>query len=425
MFAWSGSTGAAPTPPTDDVASLPSGVSYSTTADGGYVFNQAQTSPPASYLLNAASTQGSNACYYGGTFTVKLTWSAGHSFNGTISVYIVDGDSSGRGETITDGTTLHTLSSMDSGIWVQWTETVASGGSLTFTVNNTAGPNAVIGGVFFDLAGGHTASDTSNSSDSSSRVLHVARTGSDTSNSSDSASRTEPKSRTGSDTSGSSDSGQRASLTFTRHASDTSSSSDSGRRLISIGRFGSDTSSSAGSAARGSILFGRTGTDSSGSTDSASGRRVEARSGIDMSLSSDSTTRQPVSFARSGSDSSASSDSASSGHAAFLTASDTSLSTDSTARGALVFTRHSSDTSVTTDGCSRAIPLSRISADSSTSSDVAFIPTSSTIWLPLGLVLNPAMTSMTMKGKTLTFVMKAEPTALVLDPATTEVVISG
>ena len=155
--AWKGSscsTPCAPTPDDDtlDLASLPSGVTYSTSAGIlRYQWASPTTDPRA--LESPDTTFRQASCWYSNTtFTITLTFTS--AFSGNLELYAVDWDSRGRNETITvtdsNGSTPHTLSSFVNGAWVTQAINVSSGGMVTITVVHNAGDNAVLSGLFLN-----------------------------------------------------------------------------------------------------------------------------------------------------------------------------------------------------------------------------------------------------------------------------------
>jgi hypothetical protein len=78
---------------------------------------------------------------------VQLTFST--AYNGSIELYALDWDKQGRRETITVNDQTAALSSdFSQGAWVSFRVSVASGGTVTITVDKTAGINAVLSGIF-------------------------------------------------------------------------------------------------------------------------------------------------------------------------------------------------------------------------------------------------------------------------------------
>jgi hypothetical protein len=133
----------------NDVVSMP-GVSMNVVQGRRYTWAASTTDVRA--LENAAGTSRVAATYYDpNKISVQLNFSA--AYTGNLELYAVDWDSNGRSETITVGNSTATLSSFSQGAWVAFPISVAAGGTVTVTVTNTGGPNAVLSGVFLGGAG--------------------------------------------------------------------------------------------------------------------------------------------------------------------------------------------------------------------------------------------------------------------------------
>jgi hypothetical protein len=116
---------------------------------GGYTWNPATSDPRA--LEVPGSTTGIAATWYGATFSFDL--SVGASSH-QVAFYVLDWDNGGRAETIqifdanSNSTTpldTETISSFSTGAYLIWNIT----GHVRIVVTGTAGPNAVVSGVFF------------------------------------------------------------------------------------------------------------------------------------------------------------------------------------------------------------------------------------------------------------------------------------
>jgi fibronectin type 3 domain-containing protein/uncharacterized membrane protein len=99
-----------------------------------------------------ASTREATCAYDANQVKIHVTFTA--AYTGTIHVYAVDFDSLGRRETITindgSGPQTATLSSdFSQGAWVNASISVAAGGTVSVTVNRTAGMNGVVSGIVF------------------------------------------------------------------------------------------------------------------------------------------------------------------------------------------------------------------------------------------------------------------------------------
>jgi hypothetical protein len=137
--------------PTGDVSYMPSatvslvqGSRYQWTADTA---ETRALSEPGQLTRDAA------AYYDPNQIQLKLNFSAACS--GNLHLYAVDWDSTVRRETITvDGQTAELSSSFHEGAWVSFPiDVTAPGGTVTITVDRTAGPNAVLSGIFLGDAG--------------------------------------------------------------------------------------------------------------------------------------------------------------------------------------------------------------------------------------------------------------------------------
>jgi hypothetical protein len=101
-------------------------------------------------LEGPEATTRNAAAYYNST-QVRVLLSFSAAFSGTLHLYALDWDSTARRETITvDGQTATLSSSFHEGAWVSFPVTVAAGGTVTITVDKTAGANAVLSGIFLE-----------------------------------------------------------------------------------------------------------------------------------------------------------------------------------------------------------------------------------------------------------------------------------
>jgi hypothetical protein len=113
------------------------------------------TSDPRALESPDGSSREASTYYANHQLQVVLSFSS--AFTGNLHLYVLDWDRGGRRETITvtQGTTTQTAdlsSDFSNGVWVGFGIDVPAGGTLTITVANTAGPNAVLGGIFLDQA---------------------------------------------------------------------------------------------------------------------------------------------------------------------------------------------------------------------------------------------------------------------------------
>jgi hypothetical protein len=91
-------------------------------------------------------------CWYASS-QLELQLSFSSAYSGNLELYALDWDSTSREETIdvNDGTSPQTAaltSSFNQGAWMVFPISVAPGGSVTITVQLTAGANAVLSGIF-------------------------------------------------------------------------------------------------------------------------------------------------------------------------------------------------------------------------------------------------------------------------------------
>lgn len=86
----------------------------------------------------------------GTNFTLDIQDGSTHQ----VALYFLDWDNAGRALTVTITDDLNgnvqldsrSLSSFNNGVWLVWRVS----GKVTFTITQTAGPNAVVSGIFFD-----------------------------------------------------------------------------------------------------------------------------------------------------------------------------------------------------------------------------------------------------------------------------------
>ena len=98
-----------------------------------------------------ASTRRAATFYDPAQIRLHLTFT--NAYSGTLHLYALDWDAVGRRETITvnDGSgprTADISSAFDQGVWVNAPINVSAGGSVTISVTNTGGVNAVLSGIF-------------------------------------------------------------------------------------------------------------------------------------------------------------------------------------------------------------------------------------------------------------------------------------
>jgi hypothetical protein len=140
LGAWEGS---------GDASSLPAAVSSVNLARGSrYVWAQSTADPRA--LQSPDQSYRRAATYYDlGQVQVVINFSS--AWSGNLHLYAVDLDSQGRRESVTvNGQTTSLNGDFSQGAWITAAVSVPAGGSITITVDRSAGPNAVLSGIFFN-----------------------------------------------------------------------------------------------------------------------------------------------------------------------------------------------------------------------------------------------------------------------------------
>jgi hypothetical protein len=136
--------------PTGDVSYMPNA---SVSLVRGSRYQWAANTIDGRALSNSAPQVRNAAAYYDANqIQVQLHFSAAYS--GNLHTYAVDWDSTARRETISvNGQTAVLSSSFNLGAWVSFPISVAAGGTVTITVDRTAGTNAVLSGIFLGDGG--------------------------------------------------------------------------------------------------------------------------------------------------------------------------------------------------------------------------------------------------------------------------------
>jgi hypothetical protein len=136
--------------PTGDVSYIPNAT---VSLVQGTRYQWAAGSTEARALSEPGQLTRNAAAYYDpNQVQVKLTFK--EAYSGKLHLYAVDWDSTARRETITvDGQTAVLSSSFHEGAWVSFPISVAAGETVTITVDQTAGANAVLSGIFLGEAG--------------------------------------------------------------------------------------------------------------------------------------------------------------------------------------------------------------------------------------------------------------------------------
>src|SRR4029077_15730251 len=104
-------------------------------------------------VLESPDTTTRNAATWYDPNQIRLHLSFPSAYTGTLHLYALDWEGAGRRETITvnDGSgpqAANITTDFSQGAWVNLPISVAAGGTVTITVTRTAGPNAVLGGIF-------------------------------------------------------------------------------------------------------------------------------------------------------------------------------------------------------------------------------------------------------------------------------------
>ena len=136
---------------TSDLKSLP-GATF--TLDQGARYCWACPSGNVRALQSPDQTERRAGTYYDSTqIRAHLTFSS--AYTGTLRLYAVDLDALARRESITvnDGSgprTVDITTAFDQGAWISFPVNVASGATINISVTRTAGPNAVLSGIFLN-----------------------------------------------------------------------------------------------------------------------------------------------------------------------------------------------------------------------------------------------------------------------------------
>jgi hypothetical protein len=136
LAGWNGST---------DLASLPNAT---LTLERGTRYRWAPVTTDVRALQSPDKSTRVAATYYDPSqVRVKLSFTA--AYTGNLELYAVDWDKLGRRETITvNGQTAVLSADFSQGAWMSFPISVAAGGTVTITVDRTAGVNAVLSGIF-------------------------------------------------------------------------------------------------------------------------------------------------------------------------------------------------------------------------------------------------------------------------------------
>ena len=141
---------------TDDLTALPSGVSLSLTQGERWCW-QCPSNPPDARALQAPDGSDRRAAAWFHT-QLRLRLSFNAAYAGNVRLYAVDFDGLGRREsvTVTDSVgpqSVNITTDFSQGAWMTFPVSVNAGGTVTINVNSSAGPNAVLAGIFLGDAG--------------------------------------------------------------------------------------------------------------------------------------------------------------------------------------------------------------------------------------------------------------------------------
>jgi hypothetical protein len=130
---------------TSDLVSLPKAT---LTVEHASRFKWAATTTDTRALENPEATTRAATTYFDASqILLKLTFTTAYA--GNLELYAVDWDKRGRREMITvNGQTATLSSDFSEGAWVSFPINVAAGGHVVITVDQTAGTNAVLSGIF-------------------------------------------------------------------------------------------------------------------------------------------------------------------------------------------------------------------------------------------------------------------------------------
>jgi hypothetical protein len=143
--AWGGNSAS------DDLVSMPSGVSVSLESGARWRWSAA-TSDVRALQSPDAATRRASTWYSSSQVRARLDFADGYS--GMVRLYAVDWDGGGRAQTIevSDGTSVRSVALADfaDGVWIEVPLEVPAGATVTIRASRTAGANAVVSGMFLD-----------------------------------------------------------------------------------------------------------------------------------------------------------------------------------------------------------------------------------------------------------------------------------
>ena len=170
LLGWNGSS---------DLVSLPQS---SLVLDQGLRYQWIASTTAVQSLQSPDASTRRAACFYDlGQIRLHLVFPAAYS--GTLHLYAIDWDTTARRETITinDGSgprSADISTDFSQGTWVNAPINVSAGGSVTISVTLTAGPNAVLSGIFLGAGVVPAAPTALTASAASSSKMSLSWTGS-------------------------------------------------------------------------------------------------------------------------------------------------------------------------------------------------------------------------------------------------------
>jgi len=110
------------------------------------------TTDPRALTDSAAHTANAGALYDPNQIQMQLSFK--EAYSGTLHLYALDWDTAGRREVITvNGQSAELATDFSQGAWVSFPIKVEAGATVSITVTRTAGPNAVLSGIFLGEGG--------------------------------------------------------------------------------------------------------------------------------------------------------------------------------------------------------------------------------------------------------------------------------
>ena len=139
--------------PTGDVSYIPNvSGTVSVSLVQGSRYQWAQNTSDARALSEPGQLTRNASAYYDPN-QIHVNMHFAWAYSGIMHLYAVDFDHGGRREIITVNGQSAVLSGFNEGAWVSFPVSVAGGGTVTITVDRTAGSNAVLSGIFLGETG--------------------------------------------------------------------------------------------------------------------------------------------------------------------------------------------------------------------------------------------------------------------------------